>query len=82
MPRTRPMGVLSDSYDRRLTLSAALGVVGVGYLLFGLSSSLGTGLPRFDVAGYTVTGLYLGTVLSLFVATLFSDRVFAVPGAE
>ncbi|MDX1748210.1 MAG: MFS transporter, partial [Halobacteriales archaeon] len=32
-----PMGVLSDSYDRRLTLSAALAVVGIGYLLFGLS---------------------------------------------
>lgn len=63
-----PMGVLSDSYDRRATLSVALAVVGGGYLLFGLSPSLGTALPTFDVAGHTVTGPYLGMVCSLFVA--------------
>jgi MFS family permease len=74
-----PMGVLSDSYDRRATLSVALAVVGAGYLLFGLGPSLGTALPTLEVAGHAVSGPYLGTACSLFVATLFSDRVFRTP---
>jgi MFS family permease len=63
-----PMGVLSDRYDRRVTLSGALAVVGSGYVLFGVAPRLGAGLPTVAVAGYVLDGTLLVMGLAMFVS--------------
>ncbi|MFB6310971.1 MAG: MFS transporter [Salinirussus sp.] len=54
-----PMGMLSDRYDRRAILSAALGIVGIGYVFFATAPMLGAGLPILTVEGLTFDGTFL-----------------------
>ena len=65
-----PMGHLSDAYDRRLLLSAALAVVGVGYVLFSAAPVVGAGLPTLTLAGRSFEGPFLLMGLSMVVAGL------------
>lgn len=68
-----PMGVLSDRYDRRMTLSAALSVVGAGYVLFVFAPQLGADLPARTVAGYTLDGPFLVMATAMVVSGLGSS---------
>lgn len=65
-----PMGVLSDTYDRRWLLSGALGVVGVGYALFAAAPTLGTGLAPVTLGGVSADGPFLVMTLGMVVAGL------------
>lgn len=68
-----PMGVLSDRYDRRLTLSTALSVVGAGYVLFVFAPGLGVGIPAQTIAGYTLDGPFLVMATAMVVSGLGSS---------
>jgi len=68
-----PMGVLSDRYDRRMTLSTALSVVGAGYVLFVFAPGLGAGIPARTVAGYTLDGPFLVMAVAMVVSGLGSS---------
>lgn len=46
-----PMGVLSDRYDRRFLSAPGLGVMGLGYVAFGLAPIARPALPSVAVAG-------------------------------
>lgn len=51
-----PMGVLSDRYDRRFLSAPGLGVMGLGYVAFGLAIGARPALPSVAVAGVTFRG--------------------------
>lgn len=63
-----PAGVLSDAYDRRITLTLGILLASMGYLVFGLAPSIGAFVPTVRVLTYTVTGPYLTMVTAMFVA--------------
>lgn len=63
-----PMGVLSDRYDRRRTLSGALTIVGLGYVLFSLAPQIGEGLPATSLADITLTGPFVVMVTGMLVS--------------
>ncbi len=63
-----PMGVLSDRYDRRATLSASLAVVGIGYVLFSVAPTLGAGLPGAEIAGLAFDGTFAVMAGSMLVS--------------
>lgn len=65
-----PVGVLSDRYDRRATLSGALAVVGAGYVLLAFAPSLGAGLPTTAVAGRALDGPFAVMCLAMLVSGL------------
>lgn len=54
-----PMGELSDRYDRRLLLAPGLGLMAVGYLVFGSAPAVGGSLPTLTVLGVTLEGTFL-----------------------
>lgn len=63
-----PMGVLSDRYDRRITLSGALAVVGAGYVLFAFAPALGGGIGTTVVAGVPLDGPFAVMFLGMLVS--------------
>lgn len=63
-----PFGVLSDKYDRRYILPPGIGILAVGYLIFGFAPQIGAILPEIRLVGYTFTGSYLIMCLAMFVA--------------
>lgn len=65
-----PMGVASDRYDRRVTLSGALGVAGFGFVVFALAPALGAGVPTQAVGEYTLDGTFLVMSLAMLIAGL------------
>lgn len=65
-----PMGVLSDSHDRQAILSGALGVAGLGFVLFSGAHRLGAGFPAVDVLGTTLDGPYQVMCAAMFVVGL------------
>ena len=54
-----PMGILSDTYDRRYILPPGLGLMGVGYLAFGIAPTVGAMFPALRLPGYTFTGPFV-----------------------
>ncbi|MFB6174078.1 MAG: MFS transporter [Halobacteriales archaeon] len=54
-----PMGVLADRHDRRLLLAPGIGVMGLGYVLFGLAPAAGAHLPTVTLPGATLRGPFL-----------------------
>ena len=65
-----PMGVLSDRYDRRATLSASLAVVGIGYLFFAMAPTIGAGIPGAEIAGLAFDGTFAVMATSMLVSGL------------
>jgi len=70
-----PLGVLSDRYDRRYLLPPGLAMMGLGYVLFGLSPNLGPTLPALTVLGATFTGPFLVMTAGMVVAGAGSSAV-------
>jgi MFS family permease len=70
-----PMGVLSDSHDRRLLLSGGVAVMGAGFALFALAPMLGGSIPGFEIAGYAVTGTFAVMFVAVLVAGVGSSAV-------
>ena len=68
-----PMGHLSDAYDRRVLLPAALAVVASGFLLFAAAPVIGAGLPTHVLAGESFEGPFLVMGLAMVVAGLGSS---------
>ena len=54
-----PVGILADKYDRRYILPPGIGVMALGYIVFGVAPSVGTLLPDLGVLGYTFTGPFV-----------------------
>ncbi|WP_176548307.1 MFS transporter [Natrinema sp. CBA1119] len=63
-----PMGELSDRYDRRITLSGALAIVGLGYLLFSVAPLVGTALPETAIAGLAFDGPFVVMATSMVIS--------------
>lgn len=63
-----PVGIISDRYDRRLTLSGGIGILAFGYVLFGISPLLAAPLPPLDLLGYTFAPEYLVMCAAMFVS--------------
>lgn len=63
-----PMGIFSDRYDRRHILSAGIGILAFGYVLFGLSSVLAVPLPELSLLGYTFAPEYIVMCVAMFVS--------------
>lgn len=70
-----PMGVLSDSHDRRLLLPGGVAVMGAGFALFALAPMLGGVIPGFAIAGYPVTGTFAVMFVAVLVAGVGSSAV-------
>lgn len=68
-----PMGHLSDAYDRRVLLPAALAVVAGGFLLFAAAPTIGAGLPTVVLAGESFEGPFVVMGLAMVVAGLGSS---------
>lgn len=65
-----PMGVLSDRHDRKYLLVPAFVAMGVGYLLFVTSASVGPSLPDVGLLGHTFDGPFQLMALGMAVAGL------------
>jgi MFS family permease len=63
-----PMGVLSDRYDRKATLSGALAVVGCGYIAFSTAPIIGAGLPGAEIAGLSFDGTFAVMAGSMLIS--------------
>lgn len=70
-----PMGILSDSHDRRFLLAGGTAVMSGGFVLFALAPALGELVPGFEVAGHAVTGAFLVMFVAVFVAGIGSSAV-------
>lgn len=70
-----PMGVLSDRYDRRFLLAPGLGVMGLGYVAFGLAPVVGPALPSLAVVGVTFRGSFLAMAGAMIVVGAGSSVV-------
>jgi len=65
-----PMGVLSDRYDRQAILSGSLAVAGAGYVLFAVAPTVGTPIPRIELAGHVFNGPFVLMCGAMLVAGL------------
>lgn len=68
-----PSGILSDAYDRRVTLTVGLAVVSIGYLLFAYAPVLGPHLPALSISSYTAEGTVITMTVAMFIAGLGSS---------
>lgn len=65
-----PAGMLSDTYDRRITLMMGLVLVSSGYVLFAYAPILGVQLPTLSIGSYSVDGTVLVMNTAMFIAGL------------
>lgn len=63
-----PMGIISDRYDRRITLSSALTVVGLGYVLFSFAPQIGADLPTTILADITLEGPFVMMATGMLIS--------------
>lgn len=68
-----PMGVLSDRYDRRATLSGALAAVGVGYLIFSAAPAVGADLFETTVFGLSFDGPFAVMAAAMLLSGIGSS---------
>lgn len=65
-----PAGMLSDAYDRRVTLAAGIAFVGLGYLLFAFTPQFGPLFPTVSLGSYAADGTLLAMNAAMLVAGL------------
>ena len=61
-----PLGVISDTIDRRYLLPTGLAITGVAYVVFALAPSIGTSIPSLLLFSQHFTGPYLVMSFAMF----------------
>ena len=70
-----PLGELSDRYDRRFLLAPGLGLMALGYVVFGTAPVFGDLLPSLSVAEVTLRGPFLVMAAGMVVTGAGSSVV-------
>jgi MFS family permease len=70
-----PMGILSDTRDRRYLLASGIGAMSIGTVLFALAPTVGTVVPTVPVAGYVIKGTYAVMIVAMIVLGVGSSVV-------